>query len=128
MNFVDCRLENEGGQFYTVAAGMKLRLPDERAAKLAGSAGKEMVLGIRPEYISHAPGGQESQSRTRFRGSVCMVELLGSEKLVHIRIGESTLIARLAPRVPLKLGDVADFEVNTDLVHVFTRDTEMAIL
>ena len=128
MNFVNCCLESESGQFYAVAAGVKLRIPDERVARLVASSAKEVTLGIRPEYISYAPDGREGQTQTGFRGSVGMVELLGSEKLVHIRMGESTLIARLAPRVPLKLGDVADFEVNTDLVHLFAKDTEMAML
>jgi len=128
MNFIDCCLKTESGQFYAVAKEMNLRIPEERAAELSVSTEKEVILGIRPEHISHVSYGREGLPGARFRGSVWMVELLGSEKLVYLRTGESMLVARLAPGVNLKSGDVANFEVNMNLVHLFATDTEKTII
>jgi multiple sugar transport system ATP-binding protein len=128
MNFVECQLESENGRFYTVGKEIKIMIPAERAARLTAATGKDVILGIRPEHISYVVSGKPGVSGTRFKGSVWMVELLGSEKLVYIRIAESMLVARLSPHADLKLGDTAEFEVNVDLVHVFAGDTEETII
>ena len=56
-----------------------------------------------------------------------MTELMGNEVFLYLVTGTKTFIARVDPRTSARVGQ--DFEVlfNMENMHVFDRDTEMAI-
>ncbi|MBI4763466.1 MAG: sn-glycerol-3-phosphate ABC transporter ATP-binding protein UgpC [Deltaproteobacteria bacterium] len=122
MNFIDCRISQDQGQYYVVSPGMNLKIPEDKALKLKDRVGQEVSLGLRPEHIIHSNFADQAAPGVSFKGSVWVIEPLGSEKLVYIRPeNQETLIARLDPHVLLKIGDVADFKVRMDLAHLFEK-------
>ena len=110
MNFIDCKISLDQGQLYAVSPGMKLKIPEDKSIQIKDRVGQEVCLGLRPEHIIHKSLGEQYDPAVSFKGSVWVIEPLGSEKLVYIRPeNQDTLIARLDPYVNIKLGDVTDF-------------------
>jgi multiple sugar transport system ATP-binding protein len=127
--------------------GARLPLPPGRA-DLTGRAGKEVVVGIRPEALRPSP----PDSARALEGEVVLTESLGSDVLAHVEIdapavlvGEqldaarelhggngalperARLTARLAPSVPLSTGARLRLEVDPAGMHFFDPHTERAL-
>jgi multiple sugar transport system ATP-binding protein len=127
--------------------GARLPLPPGRA-DLTGRAGKEVVVGIRPEALRPSP----PERARALEGEVVLTESLGSDVLAHVEIdapavlvGEQLdaarelhggngalpqrvrLTARLAPSVPLSTGARLRLEVDPAGMHFFDPHTERAL-
>ena len=127
MNFIECRVTREGGKFHARTETLDFQIPEERAGKLGPYVGKDVFLGIRPEHILDPLSSEHRGTGETFQASVWVVEPLGSEKLVHLRVGATTLVARMAPHIPLKMGEKAPFVARMDRVYFFDKDTELVI-
>jgi multiple sugar transport system ATP-binding protein len=121
-------------------AGQSLTLTGEAAQRLSGLSarvGGQIAIGIRPEAL----GGDGTGS---LDVSVDLVEMLGSEKLVHatidapavrstdtgVEISEaatSTIVASLDPRRQVKVGERLTLTVDTLRVHAFDLESGDAI-
>jgi len=127
MNFIECRLSREDGHLHARTDVLNFRIPEAKAGKLGAYVGKQVLFGIRPEHIldprSFEPGGKGET----FQALVWVVEPLGSEKFVHLRVGSTTLVARMAPQVPVKMGENALFAAGMDRAYFFDKDTELVI-
>jgi multiple sugar transport system ATP-binding protein len=122
MNFIDCKISMDKGQFFAVSPGMNLKIPDDKIIRIRERVGQEVYLGLRPEHIIHSSLADQVDPAVSFKGSVWVIEPLGSEKLVYIRPeSQDTLIARLDPHVNIKLGEVADFMVRMNQAHMFEK-------
>jgi multiple sugar transport system ATP-binding protein len=130
-----------------------LRITDEvRRARpgLAAYAGKRVVVGFRPEDLPAAAAELPAVESQDLEGDVTLVEALGSELLVHFTIdaarvqpedvqedaaglesGELVVagegIARLDPRVEVKVGERTRFHLNLARLHFFDPESESAI-
>ena len=110
---------------------------------LVSYAGKDVVVGLRPEHLPAAP---PDYTGTVLAGDVDLVELLGSELVVHFTIDanrvlaegavdhdEATAIkhgegvARVAPNTPVKPGDKLPMAVNLEDMYFFDPQTGLAI-
>ena len=86
----------------------------------AGQAGlRELVLGIRPEHLHLADGAGE------LSGEVMLVEELGADALLHVRLAESgnQVVARTEGRTPPPPGQDVEFNVRPDDVFAFHPQT-----
>ena len=83
------------------------------AASQAGLS--ELVLGIRPEHLHLADGTGE------LAGEVVLVEELGADALLHVRLAESgnQVVARAEGRKPPGPGQQVAFHVQPDDVFAF---------
>lgn len=85
---------------------------------------QRIFLGMRPEHISlHAPG---------ITILVEMIEILGSEQLIHGMHGDTAVIVRcpveLTRKYPIEIGETIQVGVDSaDRLHWFDRDTGMRI-
>ncbi len=123
MNFIDCRISQDSGQFYALSPGMKLKIPKDKTFRLKDRVGQEVCLGLRPEHIIYKDPADPVDPEVSFKGSIWVIEPLGSEKLVYIRPeSQDNLIARIDPHVNIKLGDVAEFYVRMNLSHMFEKE------
>jgi len=78
-------------------------------------------MGIRPEDMTVASEGTH--------GEIYMVEPLGRDDLVNVRIGEDTDIHVLAdPALGLKMDQPIALEFNTNKVQFFDPKTEQSLL
>jgi multiple sugar transport system ATP-binding protein len=115
----------------TVAtAGLELRLPAGLQAATRGQEGRRVVVGIRPENLREpgwgggAPGAGALQPLT---ARVEFVEPLGHEVIVHGRVGDHLLIAKVDPhRAPASGAELA-MALETDAIHLFDAASEQRI-
>ena len=104
--------------------------------RLAEYDGRRVAVGIRPEHVEDA--GIADSGGARLAGTVQTREGLGSEVIVHIDVDAPMVdasgvdvgrhfIGRLDPRTTLRVGDTANFVVDTSQLHVFDLETGRAI-
>ena len=99
--------------------GVELPLGDAPAlgAALAPWIGRTLVAGLRPEDLRAADG--QAAPRTCLRGQVDVVEPVGSELLVNVRVRETELVARLPPATEIRPGDALVLAYDPAAVHLF---------
>ena len=79
---------------------------------------REVIVGIRPEHIRLVEGSREGGG-LRLRGLVELIENLGSEEIVHVRIGKTTLKVKYPGRLNVREGGTADIQINPEDLHLF---------
>jgi multiple sugar transport system ATP-binding protein len=128
MNVFTATVTTEGGATRIAAGDFNVGVPAARAERLAGSNGKEVIVGLRPEHMELKEYAQFGDGNV-VRLPVELVEHLGSDALVHLQgPGGQTIVAQVDPRVRLAPGDVAELAVNSEHLHAFDKDTEQALL
>ncbi|RJR53986.1 MAG: sn-glycerol-3-phosphate ABC transporter ATP-binding protein UgpC [Desulfobacteraceae bacterium] len=127
MNFVDCTLLPEGSDMVAAAGTLRLPVPRSKAAALSAYAGKDVILGLRPEHILESGSRIDSGHGFPFTASVWVVEPLGAEKYLHLRNGQNTLVARLGSDSGHRIGEKAEFIANMEKAYFFEAETGLAI-
>jgi multiple sugar transport system ATP-binding protein len=127
MNFIDCSVATEGENILLKTGTMALQVPRSKASHLAPYAGKEVIMGLRPEHILDHASAEDRERGTTFFASVWMVEPLGSEKLIHLRCGDTTLVVRSLSQAPMRGGEKQEFTAQMDRAYIFNKDTEKLV-
>jgi multiple sugar transport system ATP-binding protein len=125
MNFLKGKITADGGAFETPT--FKLTLPANLAAAAKPYAGKNMVLGIRPEDVEADPAYVEAHPGARVPSSVEVVEPLGSEIYLYLKTGDNAITARVEPNLRFKAGENITLALNPDKFHLFDPETEKAV-
>jgi len=127
MNFFDVTIGGTKDEMYIDGGTFKLLVPASKAGPYADHLGKQVVLGVRPEDIhdpEYAPPGiTGAPVQTR----VDVTELMGNEIFLYLLSGTKSFIARVDPRTSARVGQDISVLFNMDNIHVFYRDTEIAI-
>jgi ABC-type sugar transport system ATPase subunit len=89
-------------------------------AALVGAGGGDRIVGFRPEHID--VGGQGEG--IRFTANVDVVEYLGDEQIVHMRVRDTPVVAKLPVEQRVSTGDTAEFFVGRDKLRLFDAETE----
>ena len=100
MNMLQGSLELDGDGVAVMLGDQRLVLPDHRAGPLRGNAGREVAVGIRPEFTS-APTERDD---ARLRGELRVAETLGAETLMHLEV----------PVPPVRSEEVEEVARDTD--------------
>ena len=120
MNLVEMTVEPDGDHPVLRAGSFVLPAPEGVVASLA----HDVTVGIRPEDIrvDARPDGE-----TAFRGRCDLVEYLGHQVLVHLRVGDLELRAFDDPARHLRAGDIVDGSIALDRLHLFDSRTGRAL-
>jgi len=115
--------------------------------KLREYDGRKVVLGIRPEDFEDASmvEGDNVAGKT-ITAPVTLIEALGSEIMVHLRVDATTVdsgdpdaveeaggdnaanaVGRFSPRSRVRMGDTTQITVATENVHFFDTDSRTSI-
>ena len=127
MNFFDATLTGSDGKVFVDAGYFRFELPEEKANMYRSFAGKQIIFGIRPEDIHDPTWSPPGISRAMVSGQVDVTELMGNEVIVHVQVGDSILLSRVDPRTDFRVGNKVSVAMNMDNIHVFDRETEVAI-
>ena len=111
MNFLDGHLRSNGQLYVETENGSKLPV----ATAPAGSDGRPVVYGVRPEHLDLANDGIEAE--------VAVVEPTGSETQIVARIGTQEIIAVFRDRHQVEPGDKIHLRPRADVAHLFDKDT-----
>jgi ABC-type sugar transport system ATPase subunit len=89
-------------------------------APLVGAGGNDRIVGFRPEHLD--VGGQGDG--VRFTADVDVVEYLGDEQIVHMRVKDTALVAKLPVEQRVGSGETVEFFVARDKLRWFDAETE----
>ena len=119
MNFVEGRLEREGGGM-VFASGVEVRVPvaaghqETLGAALGSGVSREVVLGCRPQGVRLGEGAGSVGARVE------VVELLGDEMDLSCRMGDGTRLSCRAPaRAGVSPGQQVRLTIEAERAHYF---------
>lgn len=124
MNFINGQLKTEDGktEFFNSEFGVSMSgYSTENSMPQSGN----FILGIRPEHIRI--GQSESGFVEVMKASVELTEPMGSDTLVWIRKGDTTLSGRVDSANQLKVGEEVPIYINMQMASLFDADSEMRI-
>lgn len=119
INFIDGRIEGE----YFVFDNYKLKLDDEDLLKLKSYDQKEVVFGIRPEYIEYVT----ENTFNSLELPLIHKEFLGDEYYAELGIPSKSLIARISSDYDLDKDSIS-VSFNMKKAHFFDKDTQKRIV
>jgi len=99
-------------------AGFTLPVPASLEAQARAAGGRPLLVGIRPEHL--LPPGREAPGPTApLEVELDIVETLGHQSLAHGRLGETPLVAILAPGDAPPPGSAMTLRVPLAALHLF---------
>jgi multiple sugar transport system ATP-binding protein len=125
MNFATVNLSEANGSLWAANEGMRIKVPAEIAGRVGRYAGQTCVLGVRPEDLRLASGGDPAD--LNFDAVVEVVEQLGAEILLDVTVGSGMMVAAVEPTVRAKVHDRLRLALNPARLHFFDATTEAAI-
>lgn len=118
INLLRGTLERSNGDWIFRSQSLVLPLGSELSARLAGiqpQPAGSVTLGIRPEDVDVV----SSEADSDLRGEVYLIEPVGSDKYVAVRIGEHECMVRTSPRYPLEKGEVIGMNLTWQRALIF---------
>jgi multiple sugar transport system ATP-binding protein len=125
MNFATVTMTDGDGRLTAKNAGLELEVPPSHIERLRSRVGREVTIGIRPENL-HVATDSDPTGFT-FPSKVEVVEQLGSEILLDVRVGGDTMVAAVDPTIRARVQDQIRLAVNPARLHFFDAQTELAI-
>ncbi len=131
MNFIPCTVQQQGNDY-----GVELETHGQRyfltligGGKLKSSLGRDVILGLRPEKISH-PGEahQASHMATRLRTKVEILEPTGADTLVVVIVNGKKIVCRVHPKFAKAPGESIELGIDSSNSVVFDPSSEARIV
>ena len=128
MNFIDATIIDRDGRVAVDCSDFVLAVPEDWAPVYRQHMGEEVIFGIRPEDTldpEYAPPGIHA---AMIEAKVDVTELMGNEIIVYL-VTEHVppILGRFDPRTSARVGNAIQVAFNMDRMHVFDKQTEMAI-
>jgi multiple sugar transport system ATP-binding protein len=105
----------------------RIALSESWGTVLSESVDRSLVMGIRPEHLTLGLPATKN-----FRGIVETVEALGNDTYISVKVQDLTpseliLQVRVSPDRSVKVGEEVWLSTTTDKIHLFDRDTGLAL-
>lgn len=119
MNLFEARARSEGGSLLLDCGSFVVKL---RGAQPVFPT--QVTVGVRPEAVRVADGeSQNDVQAATLSGHVVLVESLGSDTIVHVGAGQSSLVVKVPGDAAVVPGDFIRLVIPVDAVHVFDSAT-----
>ncbi|RDI61758.1 ABC transporter ATP-binding protein [Microvirga subterranea] len=124
MNLLPARLSEKEGQRVAALNGFNAtaHLPGSQAIR---SDGADVLVGVRPHDL-HV-GSADGANNFTLLGEVSVVEPLGSETLVHLDLGGTSVIASAPGKTVPKVGGRVTVHAQPGSLYLFDAKTERAL-
>lgn len=122
MNIVRGRVLKNGSCGIEVTDGegaIVFPLPEALAGKVAERTGQEIVLGLRPEIITHRGAHAPGSNVFAFERAVDVIEPTGPDTMLVFTLGGSEAIGRIRPGEAVAVDQPYRFQVNMDKAKLF---------
>ena len=116
MNFLNVDIVEKNKKRVFQQDSFEVHVPDSMKALKETS----VILGFRPNEL-------ELVSRGGISGTVSVVETLGSEKLVYLKLGEKTISLLVPTAEKINSGENVRFKINPESLHLFNINNETRI-
>lgn len=129
MNFIDATVGEADGKITLTFGSNVITVPETKAEVLKPYVGKVVVAGIRPEDVieEHEHADDKNLSET-IDAVVTVYELLGAEAMIYGDVDGGTISAHLSATNPVRTGSRVRVAFDMDKLHVFDKETELAIV
>lgn len=132
MNFLHGEVVEAGGQtFFQEKKGecepMRIPLNAALRNKAAAYIGKAIVLGFRPESISHAKITTTDPCESKTTALLEVVEPMGAETFLYLYSGSHNFIIKVEATERFEVNRRISIEFNPDKIHLFDPETEDTI-
>jgi multiple sugar transport system ATP-binding protein len=127
MNFFPAKIAKQDGKLFVDGRSFNVEIPTDKVNTYTPYVDKEIIFGIRPDDIHNpdfTPPGIVAQS---VDAKIDVTELMGNEIFVYLKNGDHNFVARVDPRSRYTIGDDVRVVFNMANMHIFDRETEMAI-
>jgi len=127
MNFFEGHIRGTGeAMAWEGPGGMRLAVPSSMRDALTPYAGQPVTLGLRPEDIGSTVA-EQLPGAPRLQATVEVVEPMGSESYVHLKIADTVFISRVDAHRKFKVGETAGPAVFINKAHFFDPKTEACL-
>lgn len=127
MNFFDSTLVSEEGNLHIDTGDFRVPVPEDHKEMYAAYVGKEVIFGIRPEH-AHAPNfTPPGIIAAPIKGTIEVVELLGHELHLFVNVGKNSMVATVDTRLLASPGNDVDLVLDMNQMHIFDKETELAV-
>lgn len=127
MNFLNCTFTKLNQEYYGTSENdsFTIKIPHEKGIVLEekGYLGKEIVIGIRPENITHQMNSSEKSS-DNLKARVVLREIMGPEAYVYLKLGRQQLIARFEEKMNVNIEDIIDLSFDMNKLYIFDKEAE----
>jgi multiple sugar transport system ATP-binding protein len=89
--------------------------------------GKGVIFGIRPEHIQDRKYCVDPIMDNCVSAMVDVVEPMGSDVILHLTIGQASLVARVNPKTSARKDSIIGVHIDMDRVHIFDKETGRVI-
>lgn len=130
MNFVHAVIEEKSDSLYITFGSSSVKVPEGKAAKIKslGYIGKEVIFGIRPENVHDEQMYLSTYTESTVPAYVEVTEAMGAETYLYLKIEDTNFIARVNPRTTAKPKDNIKVAFDMEHMHLFDKETELALL
>jgi multiple sugar transport system ATP-binding protein len=127
MNFFDAKISRSDSTLFIDAGAFAVQIPTDKTQRYSSRVGKEIIFGIRPEHVHDPQFAPPGITAARVETRVDVTEPMGNEVFLYLVTGEHTFIARVDPRTRARMGDRLEVSFDMSQIHVFDRDTQVAV-
>ena len=147
MNFITGELFQENNELFLIIMGrdsrsappmknewegkgrdtIKIPLPPEISSKLKNYPHKNITLGIRPEDIYDSRLCSLAEIPVKINTFCELVEPLGNEYMVYVKINDISLTARFDPKIFPEIDQTLNITLDLSKAHFFDIETEIAV-
>jgi multiple sugar transport system ATP-binding protein len=125
MNFATVKVTEADGGLWVINEGIRIMVSAEMGVRLRRYVGEQVALGIRPEDLRLA--SSDDPAEFGFDAVVEVVEKLGSEILLDVKVGSAMMVAAVEPTVRAQVRDRLRLAVNPERLRFFDSRSEAAI-
>ncbi len=128
MNFLKGTINRMGETVLFKNESVRLRVVEEMASRLIHCEHQPVILGIRPEDLYDKLFIMDAPPDTVLTATVEVVEPMGAEVYLHLKIGSHALVARVGPHNRPEVNQDIDVVFDMGKVHFFDATTQAAIV
>jgi multiple sugar transport system ATP-binding protein len=128
MNFFDAKVVERDGKMAIDCRDFILDVPDDRLDVYRPYIGKEVIFGVRPEDTHDPEYAPPGITQALVEARIDVTELMGNEVIVYLLTENiPQFLGRFDPRTSARVGNTMQVALNLDRMHIFDKQTEMAV-
>jgi len=120
MNFLEMKVQGTDDGATLSYDGLRMPVPS-RVRGAVGGDGRSLIAGFRPEHLD--VGVPQGSGETGFSATCDVVEYLGNEELLHLRLGEEDVVAVVNAAARVQAGTEVQLRLPLSKLHLFDPES-----